>query len=215
MSSTRDYSPISVEDRYEEHDDGPRSSVISTKFYKEAYVFRSVGSDKEEDDYPSFLLSDVTIFKANGVSLCNVLNAELEGMFTVRGKLVIDEADETIYDCKHNPRLPSINTYLCTVKKESFNGAHIEVKSQTFSILGDPVTIWVRGSNRWFEVCASDSYVEVYRHMAHGIEIFFIVGSIYEKSYRGRYKKTAPPIEVVIFKVCEVARLDRAINNLS
>ena len=79
---------------------GRRSSTISVdeierrgnkkKHIPEAEVLRPVGKQAHPDDYPCFVLEDATVFLQDGKTIANLLNAELQGPFVVRGRLVVD-----------------------------------------------------------------------------------------------------------------------------
>lgn len=98
-----EYSPVSV--------DGEEASPITpTKCRKEDKVFKPVSLDVQEDYWASFLVSDATIYKADGKTIGNLLTAESEGPYIIRGSLLISSDDDDIRhrtygSVRHNTRL--------------------------------------------------------------------------------------------------------------
>jgi hypothetical protein len=99
MTSLRDDTPISV--------NGDLPNGIP-KYLKESSVFKSVRAEKIDDDYPCFLLKDVTITKPDG-TVGNLLYAELEGPYLVQGQLVFDAEEAHIEDCKLFLQVPLVH----------------------------------------------------------------------------------------------------------
>jgi hypothetical protein len=61
-----------------------------TKYLGEEEVLRPVEEDLDPDNWPLILLEDAIVCRSDGVTPVNLLHAELEGPFTVRGKVTID-----------------------------------------------------------------------------------------------------------------------------
>lgn len=71
--------------------------LATIKHTAERNALKTVGKDLDMAEWPSYRLEDTAIYKSDG-TLGNLLNAELEGPFVVRGKLVL--LDEQFEDCK-------------------------------------------------------------------------------------------------------------------
>lgn len=91
MTFLRDDSPISV--------NGDIPNGIP-KCLKESSIFKLVGAGENDDDFPCFLLRNVTIYKQDGVTVGNLLNAEVEDPLYVQGQVDFDSEEENIEDCK-------------------------------------------------------------------------------------------------------------------
>jgi hypothetical protein len=52
------------------------------------------------DDWPTFLLEDATVYLKDGVTIANLLNVEMEGLFIIRGRLVVEWGDDETKCCK-------------------------------------------------------------------------------------------------------------------
>lgn len=176
MVTRRSRSPVS--------DDGDPTNLVSPRYLKESSIFKSIGSDKIEDDYPCFILRDTTIYNRDGDTFGNLLNAELEGPYIVRGQIAFDEDEE----------------HIDNLRQRKYKNEHVEIKTEAFSIAGDPITLWARGTYRWLEIWPSTKYEDTYKHMMDGIHIYFTVASIYEKPHSRKKgsKKNALNIEYVL-----------------
>lgn len=63
--------------------------VNAIQYATEKAALRPIGKGQPVDEYPVYLLEDATIFNERG-EYGNLLNAELDGEYTVCGKLVLE-----------------------------------------------------------------------------------------------------------------------------
>jgi len=105
MSQRRSYSPVSVDG--DENEYSISHPTKDTKCLKEKTVFRSISESSNEDDYPIFTLRNVVVYKQDGTTYGNLLNAELEGPFLVRGALDISDNDKDLFAFRRSPLLQS------------------------------------------------------------------------------------------------------------
>lgn len=80
-------------------DDEPRHARDRV-YRQEDEVLKPIGQGANQDDYPIYLLEDVTIYSADGKSLGNLLEVDLKGKLSIRGRLVISEEEEEIFHCR-------------------------------------------------------------------------------------------------------------------
>lgn len=66
------------------------TASLAPKCLSEEEVLRPVSRTVNSDDWPIFLLKDAVVYGKDDKTPANLLNAELEGPFTIRGKLVVD-----------------------------------------------------------------------------------------------------------------------------
>src|SRR4051812_29090710 len=92
MPRKRQYSPISVDG--EENQYSISHATKDTRCLKERTVFKPASGQLSEDHFPSFLLKNVVVYKEDRVTFANLLNAELEGPFFVRGLLAIEDNEK-------------------------------------------------------------------------------------------------------------------------
>lgn len=79
----RRFSTISVEDN---EDKAPPISYLD-----ESLVLKSVTDIADADEWPCFLLEDATIYCKDGETMGNLLDAELDGPYRVRGRLEMEK----------------------------------------------------------------------------------------------------------------------------
>ena len=65
----------------------------NTVYLKETDVLKPVSPRVHSDDWPCFLLTDVTVYHPSG-AMANLLHVDLEGPFLMRGRLEIDKDQE-------------------------------------------------------------------------------------------------------------------------
>jgi hypothetical protein len=56
----------------------------------ERAALKPVGKHVDPDDWPCYVLEDTTIYLKDGKTIGNLLHAELQSPFVVRGRLVVD-----------------------------------------------------------------------------------------------------------------------------
>jgi len=72
-------------------EEAEKMRVDAISYIAETTALKSVqGTAFNDPDLPIYLLEDATIYKQDG-SFGNLLNAELEGTFTIRGRLVVEK----------------------------------------------------------------------------------------------------------------------------
>lgn len=60
------------------------------KYIPERSALKSVARNSDPDDWPCYVLEDTTIYLNDGKTIGNLLHAELQSFFVVRGRLVVD-----------------------------------------------------------------------------------------------------------------------------
>lgn len=60
------------------------------KYVPERAALKPVPKNADPDNWPCYVLEDTTIFLKDGRTIGNLLRAELEGSYVVRGRLVVD-----------------------------------------------------------------------------------------------------------------------------
>ncbi|KAG0648863.1 hypothetical protein D0Z07_4976 [Hyphodiscus hymeniophilus] len=191
MERSRRFSTISVNEA-EVHGN-------KIKYIAETEALRRVGKNLHPDDYPCFVLEDTTVYLQDGKTVANLLNAELQGPFVVRGRLVVDG---------------DLSNRLFSKKS---NGQYLEVaKCESFSIGDNPVTLWALGQSGWLEIQPSEPYQKVYTNMIEAISIFYFVTDLYEKERRKKKASKYPPLSMdkILLKPCPVSIKSNAQSGL-
>ncbi|KAH0555692.1 hypothetical protein GP486_006364 [Trichoglossum hirsutum] len=141
----------------------------------ELQVFKHVGDQVSDDDWPEFKLSDVLIFREDESNLASLLLVGTQGPVTVRGVLM--------------PLRPEQHADL---KGGRFYAGEIELRDVTRFAYGtieetDNIGIWAAGKAGWFMIDPSTVYAQVYQHMVVAVKIFHFL----EDQYRpyGKYKR--------------------------
>ena len=128
------------------------------------------------DDSPVFTLVDVVVLGKDGNEPVNLLHAETEGPFRVRGTLVLDKKQKAEYSkdipmkhCRH------ISDELIVLpNKKLLKHAVIELDDcAQYAIQNSPANIWAAGKAGWYEIHPAPEYEEMYNHMMEGIDIFY------------------------------------------
>ncbi|RFU34922.1 hypothetical protein B7463_g1400, partial [Scytalidium lignicola] len=133
-------------------------------YVNESSVLKSVAKVPNPDDWPCFLLEDAVVYWKDGETLGNILDAELQGTYMVRGRLEVE---------KENRK------YLLNKKAQS---TYIEIReSQAYSIGYGPTTIWASGKSGWFEIRPAPAYQDIYNRILEGIDIYYAVIEAYEE----------------------------------
>jgi hypothetical protein len=60
------------------------------KYIPERAALKPVSKTVDPDDWPCYVLEDTIIYANDGETIGNLLHAELEGSYVVRGRLVVD-----------------------------------------------------------------------------------------------------------------------------
>jgi hypothetical protein len=104
------------------------------------------------------------------------------------------------FSCKY----PSYITNSRAVKHRKYRDEHVEFKTQGFSIAGDPITLWARGTYRWIEIFSvSEKFEATHKEMMDGIHVYFTIASIYEKPHSRKKgsKKVSKKIDEILQEV--------------
>lgn len=72
-------------------DDEPPRANRMVKCLNEQLVLKPASKDLHPDDWPIFVLNDAVVLSKSGKTFANLLQAELEGPFIVRGRLEVDK----------------------------------------------------------------------------------------------------------------------------
>jgi len=59
-------------------------------YVAECAALRPVGKNEHPDDWPCYVVEDATIYTKGGKTIGNLLHAELQTSFVVRGRLIVD-----------------------------------------------------------------------------------------------------------------------------
>jgi hypothetical protein len=158
------------------------------------------------DDLPCFVLEDTSIYLQDGKTMMSLLNAELQGPFLVRGRLVVD--GDLRNRCKLSAIRNGAKADLRIVISKKLNGQYIEIaKCESFSIGDDPITVWALGKSGWLEIQPSETYQKVYNKMVEAISIFYFVTDLYEKEKRRKGSKKPLSIDKILLNVCKHCRM--------
>ncbi|KFY77935.1 hypothetical protein V499_02804 [Pseudogymnoascus sp. VKM F-103] len=170
-----------------ECDTDAASQSRSTKCLSEEEVLQPVSKTIGSDDWPIYLLQDAVVYGKDGETLANLLHTELEGPFSIRGKLVVDR------DYHHFRILKDKEYKDCLVEVTNVRG---------FSIGDGPITLWANGKAGWFEIKPAPIYQEIYNRMTEAIELYYILCDIHtDTKSRGKGKSQKPPdVEQVLDK---------------
>ncbi|KAK8065622.1 hypothetical protein PG997_012369 [Apiospora hydei] len=156
------------------------------RFQKESTVLKPAHSS-DENEWPCFLLEDATVYNSRG-EIANLLHADTEGPFVIRGHLVIDK-DDVIY------RKPAIIVYsknrsshyhVIPVQKRHAKdkSAWIEIPTSTTYSIGvkedDIPVIWAQGNSGWFEIAPSDRYASMANTMFEAVTLHYNIIAQYE-----------------------------------
>ncbi|KAH8801552.1 hypothetical protein F5884DRAFT_518767 [Xylogone sp. PMI_703] len=151
----RRFSTISIE---EEVDKAP-----PVHYVHESSVLKSIAKVLDPDEWPCFLIEDAVVYWKDGETQANILDAELQGTYIVRGRLEVE---------KENRK------YLQNKKVYS---AYIEIRdSQAYSIGYGPTTIWASGKSGWFEIRPATEYQDIYNKIIEGIDLYYAILEAYE-----------------------------------
>ena len=122
MSSSHNNSPLSVVLTDE------KNAIQTINFFTERSLFKPAGASKiEDDELPIFYLKDVIICKSDQ-TLGNLLNAEIEGPFIVRGQLFFDDEATNISDRKSLLQVTLHMTNTCAVKNPKYKHENVSSK---------------------------------------------------------------------------------------
>ncbi|KAK8031740.1 hypothetical protein PG990_001474 [Apiospora arundinis] len=127
------------------------------------------------ENWPCFLLEDATVYNTRG-DIANLLHADSEGPFVIRGRLSIEQ-DQHVYLQRGHAKdkdawieIPISKTYSIGVKDDSI-----------------PV-IWAMGKSGWFEIAPSDKYSSMANTMFEAVTLHFNILFQYEAE-RDRLKE--------------------------
>ncbi|KFY48696.1 hypothetical protein V495_01115 [Pseudogymnoascus sp. VKM F-4514 (FW-929)] len=169
-----------------ECDSDAASQSRSPKCLSESEVLQPVSHTVGSDDWPIYLLKDAVVYGKDGESLANLLHTELEGPFSIRGKLVVDREYQ----------------HLRILKDKEYKDCLVELTNvRGFSIGDGPITLWANGRAGWFEIKPAATYQKIYNKMTEAIELYYILCDIHtETKSRGKGKNQKPDVEQVFDK---------------
>ena len=61
------------------------------RYTPERVALKAIAKTIDPDDWPCYVLEDTTIYLKGGGTIGNLLHADFEGSYVVRGRLVVDE----------------------------------------------------------------------------------------------------------------------------
>lgn len=100
---------------------GRKASTIETditfkshapKILSEGEVLQPVSRTIKSDDWPIYLLKDAIVYGKDDESPANLLHAEFEGPFSIRGKLVVDRDYQHLREYWNYMLISSFANYL-------------------------------------------------------------------------------------------------------
>lgn len=189
-----------------ECDTDAASQSRSTKCLSEEEVLQPVSKTIGSDDWPIYLLQDAVVYGKDGETLANLLHTELEGPFSIRGKLVVDRDYHHFREYRIHMCIPTLAYYFAGILKDKeYKDCLVEVTNvRGFSIGDGPITLWANGKAGWFEIKPAPIYQEIYNRMTEAIELYYILCDIHtDTKSRGKGKSQKPPdVEQVLDKVC-------------
>ncbi|KFY87145.1 hypothetical protein V500_07161 [Pseudogymnoascus sp. VKM F-4518 (FW-2643)] len=161
-----------------ECDTDAASQSHSPKCLSEGEVLQPVPKTVGSDDWPIYLLKDAVVYGKDGETPANLLHTELEGPFSIRGKLVVDR------DYHHFRILKDKEYKDCLVEVTNVRG---------FSIGDGPITLWANGKAGWFEIKPAAIYQDIYSKMTEAIELYYILCDVHtDAKSRGKGKNQKP-----------------------
>ncbi|OBT83926.1 hypothetical protein VE02_06860 [Pseudogymnoascus sp. 03VT05] len=158
------------------------------KCISEEEVLKPVSKAIGSDDWPIYLLKDAVVYGKDGETTANLLHTELEGPFSIRGKLLVDRE-------YHHFRI---------LKDKEYKDCLVEVTNvRGFSIGDGPITLWANGKAGWFEIKPAPIYQEIYNKMTEAIELYYTLCDIHtDTKSRGKGKTQKPPDVEQVFEKC-------------
>jgi hypothetical protein len=130
----------------------------------------------DENEWPCFQLQQAEVVAIDGKTPVSLLNADLDGPFFVRGKLIVEREE-----------------YPLRLRKDYTNGL-VEVSDvKAFSIAEDPLTLWAAGKAGWYEIKPSKSYQRIYDEMIEGIDLYWFLRTTHETAREKAKGKTRTP----------------------
>ncbi|KAI9734471.1 MAG: hypothetical protein M1818_006860 [Claussenomyces sp. TS43310] len=137
------------------------STARIRKSVGEEDILRPVSNKQHPDDWPCFLLKDAIIYRKDGKSIGNLLNAELDGPFTIYGTLEVGEG-------------------LDHLQLHATDGNAVRLQNVVgFSMADDPITLWASGRSGWFEIRPRRSYQSIFDQMVEGIKLYYFLVDAY------------------------------------
>ena len=173
---------------------------LKITFISEHSVVKSADREISPDDWPIIDLEDATIYHQDG-RIANLLNAELQGPFRLRGRIQDLCIRRTRFRNSNNPVLMR-----STVKKKKYNGSYIEVPNcYVFSIGCRPTALWAEGEGGWYKIIPSPAYYEMFKFMIEAIDIYYYITEAYEDCLSKKKRMTG--VGDLLFKVFPFQRV--------
>lgn len=190
-----------------ECDTDAASQSSSPKCLSEEEVLQPVSNKIGSDDWPIYLLKDAVVYGKDGETPANLLHTELEGPFSIRGKLVVDREYQQFREYRNHMFIPTLAYCFKGILKDKkdYKDCWVEVTNvRGFSIGDGPITLWANGKAGWFEIKPAPIYRTTYNKMTEAIELYYILCDIHtDTKSRGKGKNQKPPeVEQVFDKVC-------------
>ncbi|KAI1113696.1 hypothetical protein F5Y14DRAFT_416987 [Nemania sp. NC0429] len=145
--------------------------ALTRHHYKESSILKPVSPSIHSDDWPCFLLSDATVHRRDG-SLASQLHVDIEGPFTIRGKLELEKDNERYLVNRH------IKTSDLRIQIDSSHAFSVGSKDDTLSV---PV-VWASGEAGWFEIVPSQTYRRICDEMFQGVCLHYAFLERYEEA---------------------------------
>lgn len=143
-------------------------------------ILKPVPQEQHPDDWPCFVLDDAAVYSKDRNSQGNILNAELDGPFTICGNLRLRE--EQAQFCNFSSLRCAPRTNDSSIVIHDTYSSLIEITNVIgFSIADEPITIWASGRSGWFELKPSKSYQIIYDKMVEGVDLYYFLVDTYEE----------------------------------
>ncbi|KAI1853635.1 hypothetical protein JX266_001619 [Neoarthrinium moseri] len=136
-------------------------------YYKETQVIRPAPANVHPNDWPLFLLTEAAVYNRHG-QLANLLEADLEGPFMIRGLLAV-ESDQSKLLMRGHTRSRLVWIEMPRVYSYSFG-----LKEET----GMPV-LWAQGECCHLEIVPSERYEPIASTMFQGIVMHYAILDLY------------------------------------
>lgn len=162
----------------------------------ESRILKPANIRVHTDDWPCFALKGVVVYREDGKSLANLLDAELDGPLIVQGQLHLEKGQKS--HCKQiNMNFETtINLNRPLVISSYSKGQPIEISDVREFSFDEDGNIWAKGKAGWFEVQPAPPYKEIYEAMVAGVGFYFFTTDLHLA--RARKKRNGSMAELDI-----------------
>lgn len=140
------------------------ASSTASRFVPEEDILMPT-TETINDNWPMYVLNDAVVYRPDGKTIAHALLVNIDGPFTIRGRLEIEDGDEEV-QYLIDPTIRSID---------------VEIKdSKLYSIGYDPsAALWLSGKAGWFEINPHPSYAKIHAEICEVSQLDYIMAKIY------------------------------------